>query len=110
MHQNHHHVPASINIVVQFKCQQIPQAELLIHNKVLARGFHQHLPVAATHGGMMQVLQNMKHIKAALIAATSGAVNSFPAPPDVTVSNKAYQQAQQSLFNCFTYATPTSKE
>jgi hypothetical protein len=49
--------PAGIHVVVQAQCEQITQAELLIHHKVLARCLHEHLPVPVTHGWVMQILQ-----------------------------------------------------
>jgi hypothetical protein len=51
--------PAGIHIVVQLQCQQVTQAELLVHDKVLAGGLHQHLPVAVPHGRVVQVLERV---------------------------------------------------
>lgn len=43
--------------VVQSQSQEVTQAELLIHDKVLAGCLHQHLPVPVPHCRLVQVLQ-----------------------------------------------------
>jgi hypothetical protein len=48
--------PACIHIVVQPECEKVSQAELFIHDKVLARSLHEHLPVTVAHRWVVQVL------------------------------------------------------